>query len=166
MGWAALCGCVSLFMATGGARWCVQTGHLTFHRTDESNLSPIRLLSWLHCSGATEPQMNLPAIVPDALHIMPLLSSLSWIWYSSGFKAPSFFLWENSAGYPSLTLVVFTGTGLMSWWAGPVLGLCKTARMHLPLLRFSSPPACTHTCKLTHTTLPVLAKIKLRKNWN
>lgn len=170
MGWAALCGCVPLFMATGGARWCVQTGHLTFHGTDKSHLSPIWLLSQLYCSGATQeklPKWTYLTLLQMLFHIMPLLSSLSWTWCSSGFKVLSFFLWGT------LSWVFSTVPGGFYWDRTDLMVLrssplpLQRALLHPPLLRFSSPPTCTHTCK--HTTSPVPAKIKteekLKLDW-
>lgn len=80
-GWAALCGCVSLFMATGRARSCVQTGHLTFHRTDKSHLSPNWLLSQLYCSGATQEKIapNEPTCHYSRCSSKSCLFSAAWV---------------------------------------------------------------------------------------
>lgn len=89
----ALCGCVSLFMATEGARCCDQTGHPTFHRTDESPYHSPHLIAVtvvLHWSnmGKKCPEWTYLPLLQMLFHITPLLSSLSWTWGSSGFKVP------------------------------------------------------------------------------
>lgn len=134
MGWAALCGCLSLFMATGGARWCVQTGHLTFDRP-ESHLSPIWLLSQLYCSGPIQEKTapNEPTCHCSRCSSTSCLFSAAWVEFGVHLDSrwpPSSFE-EHSAVYSSLSLVAFTGTGLVSRWSGPVLCPCKQ-------------PCCTH----------------------
>lgn len=129
MGWAALCGCVPLFMATWGARWCVQTGHLTFHGTDESHLSPIWLLSQLYCSGATQKkivQMNLPAITPNALphHASSQQPELDlvFIWIQGALLLP---LRDTQLGILHCPWWFLLGQDWSHGASGPVLCPCK-----------------------------------------
>lgn len=170
MGWATLCGCLSLFMVTGGARWWVQTGHLAFGRADEFHLSPMGLLLQLSVVllwsniGKDCPKWSYLPLLQMLFHITPLPRSLDWTLCSSGFKVPSF-LWET------LSCMFFTVPGGTYWGRTDLTAVrssplpLETALLHWPLLRFSSPPTCTQTHK--HTTSPILLQFQQdeKLNW-
>lgn len=162
---------VSLFKATGGARWCVQTGHLTFHRTDEFHLSPIWLLSLLYSSGATQEKIapNEPTYHCSRCSSTSCLFSAAWVGLGVHLdsRCPPSSFEGHSAGYSSLSLVFFTGTGLISWCSGPVLCPCK--QPCCTCLSWGFPPlqhALTHINTQLHQFQQKLkwGKIKIRRN--
>lgn len=105
--------------------------------------------------------MNLPAIAPDALpnHASSQQPEvvLVFLWIQGALLLP---LRDTQLGILHCPWWFLLGHDLMVVRSSPLP--LQTAMLHPPLLRFSSPPTRTHTRK--HTTLPVPAKIKLRKN--